>query len=202
MMRPSGEVYCTWDDIKDTSRNLAIFELYVFMLDFILLKPTLWRCYSCARVNAMLIIACWFSSQSVLSIRIWLVVLLPKSFFISLVFIIGIVTIRFVVAVMFQWFFSWKLGNLVHATFRRDWKLVQQYLPPCPEPVLSQHRQRWPAKKGKLQDILSQYFYVHTLRGFLQRIGWTTKNSTWHALFLAQSRLEALNHVWVFTPSD
>jgi len=35
----------------------------------------------------------------------------------------------------------------VHATFRRNWKLVQQYLSPHPEPVLSQNRQRWPAKK-------------------------------------------------------
>jgi len=31
MMRPSGQVYYTRDDIKDTSWNLAI--LYVFMLD-------------------------------------------------------------------------------------------------------------------------------------------------------------------------
>jgi len=40
-MRPSGQVYYTWDDVNDTNRNLAIFGLYVFMLDFILLKPTL-----------------------------------------------------------------------------------------------------------------------------------------------------------------
>ena len=39
MMRPSGQVYYTWDDVKDPSRNLAIFESYVFMLGFISLKP-------------------------------------------------------------------------------------------------------------------------------------------------------------------
>jgi len=47
------------------------------------------------------------------------IVLLPKSFFVSLVFIIGIVTIRFVVAVMFQWFFSWKLGNFMRETYEQ-----------------------------------------------------------------------------------
>jgi len=33
MMRPSGQVYYTWDDVKDKNRYLAIFEPYVFMLD-------------------------------------------------------------------------------------------------------------------------------------------------------------------------
>ena len=58
--------------------------------------------------------------------------------------ILGIVAIRFVVVVMFKWFFSWK-----SETFHER-----------------------------------EYFYVHILRDFLQRIGWTTKNSIWHALFL------------------
>ena len=37
----NDQVHYTWDDVKDTNRNLALFELYLFMLDFVLLKPTL-----------------------------------------------------------------------------------------------------------------------------------------------------------------
>lgn len=37
--------------------------------------------------------------------------------YLSLVFIIGVVAIRFVMAVMFQWFFSWKLGNFPRETY-------------------------------------------------------------------------------------
>jgi chitin synthase len=37
--------------------------------------------------------------------------------YISLVFIIGVVSIRFVMAVMFAWFFSWKLGTFPRETY-------------------------------------------------------------------------------------
>ena len=39
--------------------------------------------------------------------------------YLSLVFIIGVVAIRFVMAVMFQWFFSWKLGNFPRETYEQ-----------------------------------------------------------------------------------
>jgi len=39
--------------------------------------------------------------------------------YLSLIFIIGVVGIRFVMAVMFQWFFSWKLGNFPHETYQQ-----------------------------------------------------------------------------------
>jgi chitin synthase len=39
--------------------------------------------------------------------------------YLSLVFIVGVVAIRFVMAVMFQWFFSWKLGNFPHETYHQ-----------------------------------------------------------------------------------
>jgi chitin synthase len=38
--------------------------------------------------------------------------------YISLIFIIGVVAIRFVMALMFQWFFSWRLGNFPHETYQ------------------------------------------------------------------------------------
>ena len=39
--------------------------------------------------------------------------------YLSLIFIIGVVFIRFVMAVMFQWFFSWKLGNFPRETYEQ-----------------------------------------------------------------------------------
>lgn len=39
--------------------------------------------------------------------------------YISLVFIIGVVGIRFGMAVLFAWFFSWKLGNFPHETYEQ-----------------------------------------------------------------------------------
>jgi chitin synthase len=39
--------------------------------------------------------------------------------YLSLVFIVGVVAIRFVMAVMFQWFFSWKLGNFPRETYEQ-----------------------------------------------------------------------------------
>jgi chitin synthase len=39
--------------------------------------------------------------------------------YLSLIFIIGVVGIRFVMAVMFQWFFSWKLGNFPRETYEQ-----------------------------------------------------------------------------------
>ncbi|KAF9486862.1 hypothetical protein BDN71DRAFT_1554495 [Pleurotus eryngii] len=39
--------------------------------------------------------------------------------YISLIFIISVVAIRFIMAVMFQWFFSWKLGNFPRETYEQ-----------------------------------------------------------------------------------
>ena len=39
--------------------------------------------------------------------------------YVSLVFIVGVVAIRFFMAVMFAWFFSWKLGNFKNETYQQ-----------------------------------------------------------------------------------
>src|SRR5882762_4270144 len=38
--------------------------------------------------------------------------------YLSLVFIVGVVAIKFAMAVMFSWFFSWKLGNFPRETYQ------------------------------------------------------------------------------------
>lgn len=44
----------------------------------------------------------------------------------SLIFIVGVVAIRFVMAVMFQWFFSWKLGNFPRETYEQRMQRSQE----------------------------------------------------------------------------
>lgn len=46
--------------------------------------------------------------------------------YVSLIFIIGVVGIRFFMAVLFQWFFSWKLGNFPRETYEQRMQRSQQ----------------------------------------------------------------------------
>lgn len=46
--------------------------------------------------------------------------------YISLVFIIGVIAIRFGMAVLFAWFFSWKLGNFPRETYEERRQRAQQ----------------------------------------------------------------------------
>ncbi|KAG6870622.1 hypothetical protein C0992_012843, partial [Termitomyces sp. T32_za158] len=39
--------------------------------------------------------------------------------YLSLIFIIGVVAIRFIMAVMFAWFFSWRIGNFPRETYEQ-----------------------------------------------------------------------------------
>jgi chitin synthase len=60
--------------------------------------------------------------------------------YLSLIFIIGVVAIRFVMAVMFAWFFSWKLGVFKNETFQdRNRRIARSRIGPptstAPPPV-------------------------------------------------------------------
>lgn len=46
--------------------------------------------------------------------------------YLSLIFIVGVVFIRFGIAVMFAWFFSWKLGNFPHETYEQRMKRSEE----------------------------------------------------------------------------
>ena len=46
--------------------------------------------------------------------------------YLSLIFIIGVVAIRFIMAVLFQWFFSWKLGNFPRETYEQRMQRSQE----------------------------------------------------------------------------
>ncbi|KAF9446274.1 glycosyltransferase family 2 protein [Macrolepiota fuliginosa MF-IS2] len=141
-MRPDGQVYYTWDDVKNPNRNLAVFESSV--LDLNLLQwlsraqinyPSLFDdmkqangTYNAKDLTMLLmrtnqrgvghclqdLVTIGFIDTNTIGCVASEVVL-----YLSLVFIIGVVAIRFVMAVMFQWFFSWKLGNFPRETYEQ-----------------------------------------------------------------------------------
>ncbi|KAJ8594579.1 glycosyltransferase family 2 protein [Rhizopogon salebrosus TDB-379] len=141
-MRPQGQVYYTWDDVASPDRNLAVFESTVLDLDLLqwlstteVNYPSLFDqmknadgTYNGKDLSMMFlrtnqrqigkcledVIAVGFIDTNSIGCVASEVVL-----YLSLVFIIGVVAIRFVMAVMFAWFFSWKLGNFPRETYEQ-----------------------------------------------------------------------------------
>ncbi|KDQ62928.1 glycosyltransferase family 2 protein [Jaapia argillacea MUCL 33604] len=144
-----GQVYYTWDDVKASNRNLAVFESNV--LDFGLLKwlnkaqvnyPPIFDTfanpngtYNGKDLTSLLlrtnqrqlghcledIITVGFIDTNSIGCVASQVVL-----YVSLVFIIGVVGIRFSMAVMFAWFFSSKLGVFNHETYEQKQQRMRE----------------------------------------------------------------------------
>ncbi|KAH8110691.1 glycosyltransferase family 2 protein [Phellopilus nigrolimitatus] len=137
-----GQVYYEWSDVKNPSRNLAVFESSV--LDFSLLK---WL--NKAEVNYPAIfdefmlgngtynthdITMNFYRSNQKSLGHCLQDIITVGFidtqtigcvasevvlWVSLVFIIGVVSIKFCMAVLFGWFLSWRLGSFSNETYEQ-----------------------------------------------------------------------------------
>ncbi|KAF9225234.1 glycosyltransferase family 2 protein [Gyrodon lividus] len=141
-MQIQGEVYYTWDDVAAPDRNLAVFESTVLDLDLLqwlsttyVQYPSLFDemknadgTYNGQDLSMMFmrtgqrqigkcledIITVGFIDTNSIGCVASSVVL-----YLSLVFIIGVVGIRFAMAVLFAWFFSWKLGNFPRETYEQ-----------------------------------------------------------------------------------
>ncbi|KAI4520184.1 glycosyltransferase family 2 protein [Schizophyllum commune Loenen D] len=148
-LQPQGQVYFTWEDVESDSRNLAVYESNV--LDLNLLQwlsgaqvqyPSIWDEMKYAdgtynkkdltmyfKRNHMEqmghclqdIISIGFIDTNTIGCVASQIVL-----YVSLIFIIGVVAIRFAMAVMFQWFFSWKLGNFPKETYEERMQRSRQ----------------------------------------------------------------------------
>ncbi|KDR85492.1 hypothetical protein GALMADRAFT_132186 [Galerina marginata CBS 339.88] len=137
-----GQVYYTWDDVKNKNRNLAVYESSV--LDLNLLQwlsgaqvnyPGIFdqmkkanATYQgkdltmlFARTKQQQLGHCLQDIASIGFIDTNSIGCVASSvvLYLSLIFIIGVVGIRFIMAVMFQWFFSWKLGNFPRETYEQ-----------------------------------------------------------------------------------
>ncbi|KAF7293023.1 Glycosyltransferase family 2 protein [Mycena indigotica] len=147
-MRPQGQVYFTWDDVKTANRSLAVFESSV--LDLSLLN---WLDPSQITVpplfNDLKSNAAWTHQDITMQLRRrnqmhlghCLQDMITVGFidtnsigcvasqvllYLSLIFIVGVVLIRFAMAVMFQWFFSHKLGNFPRETYEERMKRAEE----------------------------------------------------------------------------
>ncbi|KAG7099987.1 hypothetical protein E1B28_001780 [Marasmius oreades] len=142
LFSPSGQVYYTWDDVRHGGRNLAVYESNVIDLSLLqwlskaqvnypavfdeiqspnetyqgkdltmmfmrTKQKTLGRCLQdIATVG-------YIDTQTIGCVASSVVL------YLSLVFIVGVVLIRFGLAVYFQWFVSWRLGNFPRETYEQ-----------------------------------------------------------------------------------
>ncbi|KAK9451526.1 chitin synthase-domain-containing protein [Limtongia smithiae] len=131
----SGEVYFTWEDITNSSRNLVVYSGYVLDLDLLDWLDTgaqfatdrFDEIHEAATSGAIRgtdisrlltstsdrqIAKCLLETIKVGSIDTDSIGCIASDIvlYVSLVFIVVIVLVKFVVAVVFAWFLSWKLG--------------------------------------------------------------------------------------------
>ncbi|SJL02973.1 related to Chitin synthase 5 [Armillaria ostoyae] len=141
-LSPQGQVYFTWADVRSTSRNLAVYEQSVLDLNLLnwlsgaqVQYPSLFNemktangTYNGRDLTMMFmrtkqddighclqdLVTVGFIDTNTIGCVASDVVL-----YLSLIFIVGVVAIRFGMAVLFQWFFSWRLGNFPRETYEQ-----------------------------------------------------------------------------------
>ncbi|OBZ68586.1 Chitin synthase 5 [Grifola frondosa] len=141
-MKPMGEVYYTWDNIRNSTRNLAVYESSVLDLGLLQWLSTAEVSYPSLFNDIMhpngtfngKDLSMYFERTGQRDIAQCLQDIVTVGFvdtksigcvassvvlYVSLVFIIGVVGIRFVMAVLFAWFFSWKIGNFKQETYEQ-----------------------------------------------------------------------------------
>ena len=86
--------------------------------------------------------------------------------YVSLVFIVGVVGIRFVMAVLFAWFYSWKLGNFKRETYEermRRAREIENWTDDIYRPAPSQYRPNV-QKNGVAKNNKRNTFFPSTSR--------------------------------------
>ncbi|KIK71495.1 glycosyltransferase family 2 protein [Collybiopsis luxurians FD-317 M1] len=140
---PQGQVWLSWDDVHQSNRSLAVYEDKVIDLELLnWLDPSqvnypqifddlrhntdnlysgnditmLFYRSNQKRVGACLqdVITVGYIDSKTIGCLASDVVL-----YLSLIFIIGVVAIRFGMALLFSWFFSWRLGNFPRETYEQ-----------------------------------------------------------------------------------
>ncbi|GAA5828406.1 hypothetical protein JCM11251_006230 [Rhodosporidiobolus azoricus] len=142
-MNPLGQVYFLWDDLKNSTRNLGVYDGSV--LDFDLLNwldrsqvsyPPIFDSLRTGTNTSLAgrdITSMMMASKQrdvaeclVDTIRVGFIdsvtfgcVASDVVLYVSLVVIIGVVVIRFFMAVLFGWFLSWKIGKFPEETYEQ-----------------------------------------------------------------------------------
>ena len=137
----NAQVYYSWQDVSNLNRNLAVYESTV--LDFSLLNwldkaqvtyPPLFD--QLKNKNGTFNgkdLSMWFTRTKQKPLAACLQDIVTVGFvdtrsigcvassvviYVSLVFIIGVVSIKFVMAVLFGWFLSWRIGSFANETYQ------------------------------------------------------------------------------------
>ncbi|KZT51785.1 glycosyltransferase family 2 protein [Calocera cornea HHB12733] len=141
-IQPQGQVYYTWQNISNTSRNLAVFEQSVLDLDLLqwldksqVNYPSIFdelknkngtfngRDITMFMYRAGLkdIATCLQDTVLVGFVDSMTIGCVASEvvLYVSLVFIIGVVAIRFALAVLFGWFVSWRIGSFRGETYEQ-----------------------------------------------------------------------------------
>ncbi|KAJ7146615.1 glycosyltransferase family 2 protein [Mycena epipterygia] len=140
-MKPQGQVYLTWDDVRNTSRNLAVFESSVLDLELLawldpaqITFPSIFNDMKVKGAYSNIDITMHLMRRNQMQLGHCLQDMISVGFidtnsigcvasqvllYVSLIFIVGVVLIRFAMAVLFQWFFSHKLGNFPKETYEQ-----------------------------------------------------------------------------------
>ncbi|KIY69277.1 glycosyltransferase family 2 protein [Cylindrobasidium torrendii FP15055 ss-10] len=148
-LNPQGQVYYTWEDVSNGNRNLAVYESNVLDLNLInwlsgaqVSYPSIFDdmkrpngTYNGRDLTMMfertkqeqighclqdIVTVGFIDTQSIGCVASDIVL------YLSLIFIIGVVAIRFAMAVMFQWFFSWRIGNFPRETYEQRMQRSQE----------------------------------------------------------------------------
>ncbi|GAA5929034.1 chitin synthase CHS3 [Sporobolomyces koalae] len=175
-LKPLGQVYYTWDDLKNSSRNLGVYDGAV--LDFSLLNwldksqvsyPALFDtirsgndAFTARDITALMLNSKQRGVAECMVDVLRVGFIDSKSFgcvasdvvlYVSLVVIIGVVVIRFFMAVMFGWFLSWKIGKFPEETFeerRARAAVIEDWTEDIYRPAPARFRPNVP-KTSKLQ---------------------------------------------------
>ncbi|KAI0931177.1 hypothetical protein AcW1_001351 [Taiwanofungus camphoratus] len=141
-MKPMGQVYYSWGNLTAANTNLALYEENVINLNLLqwLSKsqvnyPPLFDELMHAngtyngkdltmlfqRLNARDLGRCLQDIITVGFIDTKTIGCIASDIvlYVSLIFIVGVVAIRFAIAVLFAWFFSWRLGNFGKETYEQ-----------------------------------------------------------------------------------
>ncbi|KAF9069286.1 glycosyltransferase family 2 protein [Rhodocollybia butyracea] len=149
-MKVEGEVWYSWDDVHSGNRSLAVYEDKVLDLELLNWLSTsevnypplfddlrqntdglyngndltmLFYRSNQRKVGACLadVIMVGFVDSSSIGCLASDVVL-----YLSLIFIIGVVAIRFGMALLFSWFYSWRIGNFPRETYEQRMQRAEQ----------------------------------------------------------------------------
>ncbi|KAJ7146626.1 hypothetical protein C8R44DRAFT_845695, partial [Mycena epipterygia] len=132
---------CTWDDVRNTSRNLAVFESSVLDLELLawldpaqITFPSIFNDMKVKGAYSNIDITMHLMRRNQMQLGHCLQDMISVGFidtnsigcvasqvllYLSLIFILGVILIRFAMAVLFQWFFSHKLGNFLKETYEQ-----------------------------------------------------------------------------------